>query len=236
MPNVTLTTVYDNYAVIPRFTTGWGFACVANVGDKKLLFDTGGDGSILLANMEIFEFDLNAIEMVVLSHNHPDHTGGLAALLAANNKIKVYIPKSFPDEVREGINAAGAEYIDVTAPVEICENVHTTGEMGDKIIEQSLVIESDYGLLVLTGCAHPGIVDVLNKAKQICNEDIFCAIGGIHLKDKNETEIRETIVNLRGLLRKIGPSHCSGDLCREVFEKEFAEDYILGGVGNVIGA
>ncbi len=236
MPSVILTTVYDNYAVIPRFVTAWGFSCVAHVGENKILFDTGGDSPTLLANMEIFDIDPNAIDIVVLSHNHQDHTGGLAGLLAINNNVTVYIPKSFPDSVRDGINVTGAEFVDVAGPMEICANVHTTGEMGDKIIEQSLIFDSDYGLLVTTGCAHPGIVDILKRIKEIMDKDILLAIGGFHLRDKNETELMGTIKELRKLVEMIGPSHCSGDLCRELFMREYGKDYIHGGVGNVIGA
>lgn len=236
MPSVILTTVYDNYAVIPRFATGGGFSCVAHVGENKLLFDTGGDSPNLLANMEIFDIDPTAIDIVVLSHNHQGHNSGLAGLLAVNNNVKVYIPKSFPDSVREAINAAGAEFVDVAGPMEICENVHTTGEMGDKIIEQSLIFDSDYGLLVTTGCAHTGIVDILKRIKEIMGKEILLAIGGFHLTDKNETELMGTIKELHKLVEMIGPSHCSGDLSRELFKREYGKDYIHGGVGNVIGA
>jgi len=237
MPNVILTTVYDNYSVIPQLQTGWGFSCVAHAGDNKILFDTGANGSTLLSNMEKFNIDPNMIRIVVLSHNHSDHTGGLIEFLIVNRNVRVFIPKSFPDSTREIITAANAEYVDVTGPMEICECVHTTGELGDGVIEQSLIFESDYGLLVLTGCAHPGIINILKKAREYLKKDLLLALGGFHLKDLGEAELFIIAKELKNLgVQMVGPSHCSGDLCRKVFEDEFEDGFIYGGAGNVVGA
>ncbi len=79
--NVTLITIYDNYQYNPKLKTGWGFSCLVKVNGKNILFDTGGNDSILLGNMEKMNIDPNQIDIVVLSHIHGDHTGGLTEFL-----------------------------------------------------------------------------------------------------------------------------------------------------------
>ena len=62
----------------------------------------------------------------------------------------------------------------------LCKNVYLTGEMGFSIKEQSLILNTPEGLIVITGCAHPGIVEIVKKAKAMLNRDIYLAIGGFH--------------------------------------------------------
>lgn len=82
-PNdLTITDIYDNYPAQAGFTTAWGFVCVIQGTDKTILFDTGSDGAVLLANMAKAGIDPDVIDLVVLSHQHWDHTGISAALSA----------------------------------------------------------------------------------------------------------------------------------------------------------
>jgi len=175
----TITTVYDNYQVNSDLTTAWGFGCVIRTPEKGILFDTGGDSSILLSNMEKMSINPEDIDIVVISHIHGDHVGGLDGFLERNGKVKVYIPAFFPDSLREKIKSRGAEYQDVTGSMKICDNVYTTGEMGTSIKEQSLVLNPREGLVVITGCAHPGVVNIAEKARQILpDKSIYLVMGG----------------------------------------------------------
>jgi hypothetical protein len=76
--SMNLTILFDNNPYDPRLQTGWGFAAWIEYGDRVVLFDTGADGAVLLDNMALLGFDPQAIDIVVLSHEHSDHTGGLA--------------------------------------------------------------------------------------------------------------------------------------------------------------
>lgn len=69
--------LYDNYRADARLETGWGFSCFIKGFQKTILFDVGGNGAVLLRNMEILEYDPSAVDAVVLSHGHYDHIGGL---------------------------------------------------------------------------------------------------------------------------------------------------------------
>jgi 7,8-dihydropterin-6-yl-methyl-4-(beta-D-ribofuranosyl)aminobenzene 5'-phosphate synthase len=113
--------------------------------------------------------------------------------------------------------------------------VYTTGRLGSAIPEQALVIDTDKGLVVITGCAHPGIVDMVRFVKDKFNKDIYMVFGGFHLMDKSDKQVRAIITEFQALgVQKAGPCHCSGDQCIELFKEAYKEDFIDIGVGTVI--
>jgi 7,8-dihydropterin-6-yl-methyl-4-(beta-D-ribofuranosyl)aminobenzene 5'-phosphate synthase len=232
---VTLTTVYDNYSHNPQLGTGWGFACVIEADEHVILFDTGASGGLLLANMEKLKISPSRVEAVVLSHVHGDHTGGLLEFLEKNPRVTVWIPRSFPDAIREEIRHRGTEYVDVSGPDTIFPSVFTTGELGTGIKEQALLLRTARGQVVLTGCAHPGIVEMVKAAKIQTGEDIYLVIGGFHLGGASESEVISIINSLKALgVKKAAPCHCSGQRTRELFEQHYGNEYIANGVGKVI--
>lgn len=232
---ISIITVYDNYQADPRFRTGWGFSALIKTESQNILFDTGADSSTLLSNMERLEISPKQIDRVVLSHIHGDHTGGLDGILEKNKNIIVYIPNSFPDSMRREIESYGAKYKNIKEPAEISKNIYSTGELGIWIKEQSLIINTDKGLVVITGCAHPGVVNIVKKAKELVNENIYLVLGGFHLAGTSDIELKNIIADFRKLeVQKVAPCHCSGDRCRELFKEEYKEDFIANGVGKII--
>ena len=232
---VTVITVCDNYRHDPNLETGWGFSCLVEADGMKLLFDTGAEGSLLLKNMEKLGTDPKEIDAVVLSHAHADHTGGLDDFLKANSNLKVYLPRSFPDSFKKKVESSEAEVVEVSDSMSICERVSTTGELGTSIKEQSLIVKTSKGLVVITGCAHPGILDILRHAKKITGENIYLVLGGFHLLDSSEAQLEQVIKGFRELgVQKVAPCHCSGDRTRELFQREYGEDFIANGVGKTI--
>ena len=185
---ITLTIVYDNRSVDARLGTAWGFACLIETDTATILFDTGGDGRLLMSNLTTLEIDPQAIDAVVLSHVHNDHTGGLDRLLAANDRLTVYLPKSFPVSFKTRIHNP---IVEVSEPMTIADHIRTTGELGTTIVEQVLIIETRRGLIVLTGCAHPGIVEIVRAAKAFGNVDQV--MGGFHLADYSAAEVEDVI-------------------------------------------
>jgi len=233
---ISITTVYDNYKTDPSLKTGWGFSCLIKMSGENILFDTGADSETLLSNMERMGIDLTEINTTVLSHIHGDHIGGLEGILERNGNVKVYIPGSFPSSMREMISSYGGESIDITEPFQIAEGVYSTGELGDWIKEQSLIINSERGLVIITGCAHPGIVNIIQKAKQLFPEkEVFLVLGGFHLSSFSDFQLQDIIQDFRELrVQKAAPCHCSGDRCRQLFKQEYKENFIENGVGKVI--
>lgn len=230
-----LTTVYDNYRHGQGLRTGWGFSCWIELEGETILFDTGGDSETLLGNMEKLGKDPEEIGKIVLSHAHGDHTGGLEGVLRINPKVIVYVPSSFPDEFNEDVKSYGAEIVEIRDSEKISEGVSTTGELGTWTKEQALVINSPEGLVLMTGCAHPGIVRMIREVKRMAEGEIYLVMGGFHLDGESDLELRRIIRSFREMsVRKAAPCHCSGQRARELFGKEYGEDYIENGVGRAI--
>ncbi len=131
------------------------------------MFDTGADSNILLDNMRQLKLDTARIDAVVLSHNHSDHVGGLDGFLEKNPDVVVYLPASFPDSFKDQVRSFGAETVEISEAGELAAGLYSTGEMGHELKEQSLILTTGEGLVVLTGCAHPGIVNIVRKAGEI---------------------------------------------------------------------
>jgi len=230
---LTITILYDNNEYDERLETAWGFACLVEGPDKTILFDTGGDSAMLLRNMRTLGIDPQDVDVVVISHIHYDHVGGLPGFLEENHDVTVYLPECLPESIKETVREAGAELVEVHEPVEICEHVYSTGELGDLIKEQSLVIETAQGLVVITGCAHPGVVNVVREAKDMLGGDVHLVLGGFHLCWMNLLQVRNIVEGVKDEgVEQVAPCHCSGDLARSTFEKVYGEDFILVGVGS----
>jgi len=75
--HITMTVLYDNYVYSKGLKSDWGFSCVVMGTEKNILFDTGTKGDLLLSNIEKLRVKPKDIEIIVLSHNHRDHIGGL---------------------------------------------------------------------------------------------------------------------------------------------------------------
>ena len=229
-PEITLISIYDNYQINPELKTAWGFGLVIETPFEKILFDTGSDSSVLLFNMKKLGIDPKSIDKVVISHIHGDHLGGLEGFLEENNKVTVFIPNSFPDSIRNMIKSYKADFVNVSDSIKISDFIFSTGELYGPPEEQSLVINSKKGLIVITGCAHPGIVNVVKKAKEMFPEkNIYLVLGGFHHPPK------KVVYELKKLkVEKVAPSHCSGDLIIEAFKEEYKENFIKNGVGRII--
>jgi len=226
---------YDNNPYKKRLTTAWGFSCVIRGTENTILFDTGGDGSILLTNLEKLGINLKEIDLVVLSHIHGDHVGGLSSFLEKNPEVVVYLPKSFPRGFKDGVMEYGAKVVEVQESLKICEGVYSTGELGTWIKEQSLIIHMEKGLIVITGCAHPGIVKIVNKVKDLVKGDVLLVMGGFHLGGESKGEIEKIVSSFRKLeVSYVGPCHCSGDAARQLFKEEYSENFVNIGVGRVV--
>ena len=233
--DLTITMLYNNVPQNERLTTAWGMSCLIEGLKKNILFDTGGDGHILLSNMKKLGKEPGLIDIVVLSHPHGDHTGGLGAFLGSGARVELFLPKSFPESFKSQARALGCKVISVDGPTEIMKGVYSTGEMGTGIKEQALILETSEGLNVITGCAHPGVVNMVKRAKEISALEVNLVMGGFHLMELSEAQVAEVIKELKVLgVRKVGPSHCTGDRAISMFRQEWPDDFIELGCGGII--
>ncbi len=238
-----ITILFDNYPykeglapldskLLTGLETGWGFSCLLKGLEKTILFDTGADGRVLLSNMEKLGIEPKSIDTIFLSHEHWDHTGGLTTLLNKRSDYFIYLPKSFSTGFKSSVREYGAKIVDVDKSVEICKDAYSTGEMGVSLKEQSLIVKTAHGLIGITGCAHPGIVNILKKIKQLFTEEIYLIMGGFHLGGYSDKELKEIVKEFKTMgVMKTAPSHCSGDRCMKLFKEEYGDNFVELGVG-----
>jgi 7,8-dihydropterin-6-yl-methyl-4-(beta-D-ribofuranosyl)aminobenzene 5'-phosphate synthase len=230
-----ITVVYNNVPHSPGLVTAWGFAAVIATGTDTVLFDTGGVGATLLANFDRLGIDPKSIDAVVLSHIHGDHTGGLDDFLARRPDVTVYLPQSFPPAFRRAVERRGARVETVSEPRRLLGSFYSTGEMRDGPDEQALIVDTSAGLVVVTGCAHPDIVKIARTARAYLHKDIYLLMGGFHLLGRSPARNRASVKALRELgVRKVAPSHCTGDEATRLFREAWGKDFVEGGCGAVI--
>lgn len=230
---VSITILYDNYVFTEGLKSNWGFSCILTGTEKTILFDTGTKSKLFLENIDKLKINPKDVNAVVISHNHGDHTGGLLAFLGKNSDVSVYLPPSCPDSFIQKIKGTGAKVVIPDAPVEICKGVHLTGPMGEKIIEQSMIVDTAEGAVVITGCSHPGIVNIIRKSKSILSKEIYLVFGGFHLLRKSDEELKQIISEFRELgVKKVGPTHCSGERAIQMFRQAYGPGFVQMGVGR----
>ncbi|MCD6230784.1 MAG: MBL fold metallo-hydrolase [Dehalococcoidia bacterium] len=208
-----VTIVYDNEVLRDELISGWGFsALIQGEGIPTMLFDTGGDSFTLLHNMAELGIDSEKLEVVVISHPHSDHTGGLSEILRRNPSTELYVTKSFREK------GVGGKITVVDKATEICKDIFSTGELSG--MEQSLVLRSDYGVFVLTGCSHPGPARILSAASKFGK--LYGIAGGFGHHDPKQFRSFPA-------LSLIYPCHCSA-YKREMI-KMFPDKVVECGVG-----
>lgn len=208
-----LTIIYDNTSSRGDLKADWGFSALIELDNgRKMLFDTGSSGEILLSNMYKLNIDPKDIQAVFISHYHWDHTGGLASFLRKNSSVEVWIPPSFR------MQGEAKNVIEVKVPMELYSGVYSTGELEG--IEQSLCIKTKKGIVVVVGCSHPNMRHILKEASRF--GELYGIIGGMHGTNPE---------SLEGL-SLICPTHCT--MHRKEMKVLYPESYVEGGAGKVI--
>jgi len=151
---------------------------------------------------------------------------------------------------RELAESLGASFRLTKDPVWITERVVTSGEipmvtdyetidvnacvkkdqrfLPDQLQDdQSLFIKSDKGLVVISGCAHRGIINTLIHAQKLTGcDEIYAVVGGIHLFGASDRRLRLTIDELKRLgVQRIGVSHCTGAIASALLSHEFGDSF-----------
>ncbi len=260
-----------------------GFSSLVTVSseeqNRSMLFDFGFSEQGAALNADALNADLNAVEVMALSHGHLDHVGGLEEITRKIGKkdIKLVLhPVAFrgprylkiaedfkitmPSFTREKVSNAGVELVETTEPYSLLDDsVYFLGEIPrktdfekgaanlmfeehgeekqDPINDDTAIIANvkGKGLVVLSGCAHSGIVNTVKYAKEVSGVDkVFAVMGGFHLSGADfDTVVEPTIKGLKEINPDyIIPTHCTGRDAVMAIEKEFSGKFILNMAGT----
>jgi 7,8-dihydropterin-6-yl-methyl-4-(beta-D-ribofuranosyl)aminobenzene 5'-phosphate synthase len=257
---------------------GLSFFIELRAGKKTihLLMDTGPKPDVILHNAKMLGVDLRKTDLIVLSHGHYDHTGGLLGVLKdAGKKMRIIAhPECFRTKlvVKKRLKRAGVPFrlsevkeaggisILTQKSSTIVPGVFVSGEIerttefegvkGFKTVRKHRLV-NDYmpddqalfvmvknkGLVVITGCAHAGLINTIKQAQRVTGSSgVYAAIGGFHLAGASAERIKATIDELRKAgIKTIMPCHCTGKKAITKFSETFGNKCRQLTTGDVVG-
>ncbi len=230
--------LYNNVGSSTNLVSKWGVSIWIEDKDTAVLFDTGGNPSTMWGNLAHSGVDIKKLSKIVISHNHWDHVNGLPIILEKSNYTPDVLVPNFDLKLLEIKNPKGP-LTGIKDPVQINDFIWSTGQMKGSawfgtIHEQSLVIIQNDSIYLLTGCAHPGIVKIVERTiNYLPDKRIDLIIGGFHLMRQSDQRVKEISSKLKRLrVKKIAPSHCTGEQAIKIFKEEWQENFIDFNIGN----
>ncbi len=187
----------------------FGYSVFVRFEGASVLFDTGVTPKALEQNLKTADIDPKSIDVLVLSHNHPDHIGGISYIRKINPDIVVYAAPGQEIDNRPVIRLEDLERI---TPNLYAIRTHTDSPTGGISDELSLVMRTDQGPYLLTGCSHTGVAKIVKKATEIIGQPIFHYTGGARLKLREIEDTEHVAKELTEMnVSQISPGHCSVD-------------------------
>lgn len=156
--------------------------------------------------------------------------GPSAELLSLLNENPV-VYEDRPRDLVAGVSTTGEVFrrTDFERPVSFL--IERDGEMAADLIkeEQALCLSTRKGLVVLTGCGHPGIVNILSQVQMHTGKKLLMAVGGFHLWKAEADVLQRTVDGVRRAgLERVAPMHCTGFAATKLFSDRFPGFFLLG--------
>jgi len=179
----------------------------------------------------------------------PSETGSFGTPFSAPQALQRKVD-SLPDDLQYFDGKIGNAEVDspwksanikrITDISEVAPNISLIRTVSDvkgtlELAEVSLAITTPKGLAVIVGCSHPGIEKILAKASEI-NPNIYTIAGGLHLVDKSDEVVRQTVTNFKEKwkLQRVAAGHCTGHFAQVEITKVFSDKHDHSGLGDVI--
>lgn len=264
----------------------FGFCALIELGDSKVLFDTAKKGDFIEHAQELHA-DIANTKMIVLSHAHYDHCGGLMKYLNMfdGKGRTLYLKDCFFDGATEkyyddiagqkldftdgtpgyfnigikfdqkDVEATGAKVEYMTGDsMELAPGITLYGnfvrnpldpkmliknDKGEYIIdnfdeEVAISVETSKGIIVVSGCSHTGIENIVKAIKDRTGKDVYAVIGGFHLLDATEKQIQNSIDTFSGLgVSHMGVSHCIGEKAKKMFCEQLPDIAFVNTTGSI---
>ena len=210
-----LTVLSENTSVSDALEHEHGLSIHIETPNLRILFDTGA-ACIFRNNAQKLGVDLSKVDLLVISHGHYDHGGGLRTFLEVNSRAKIYLHKqafeAHYSKRTDGIAPIGLDptllpnerFVFCDDQTMIDENIEVFSRVkskrffpscnatllmkrGDEFVpddfahEQNLVVRSNGKTVLIAGCAHKGIVNIVDACKDGFGQYPDYVIGGFHL-------------------------------------------------------
>ena len=233
--SVRVTTLVDNEVWKKGLASTWGLSLYVEMGMKRgrhvILMDTSGSFETFSTNASELGVDLSAVEAIFITHWHGDHCGSLSRVLPLlKQSTAVYVPSESSFGIKDIKEAGGSPQV-CSEPMEFIEGAMSTGDLGG---EHSLFMNvKGNGLVVLAGCSHPGIINIVKRARRVSSVSKVCAvIGGFHISGAHEGNgvgkfFDEIDVGL------VSPCHCTGAEAKDAIARIMGARYVKNGSGRV---
>jgi 7,8-dihydropterin-6-yl-methyl-4-(beta-D-ribofuranosyl)aminobenzene 5'-phosphate synthase len=232
--NIKITGIVDNYSESSKFRSDWGFSTLIKTDYHNILFDAGSDPEVFEHNINLIDPDLKKIDILFISHSHKNHIGAIKYVLKNYRVGNIVIPEEQNEEIENKLREIKVRPIIINKPTSIDEGIYSTGILGEER-EQSLVIPSEKGLILITGCAHSGIKNISEHVEKTFSDKIYMIIGGLHLYKKYDQVLKEDINEINKLQFKyILPSHCTGDTAKKLLKQKLNDRFMDFGAGVTI--
>lgn len=247
--------LYEAASTGPDFVSGHGVSYLVHTDSATILLDVGDNPDGLAVapfaqNMQALGISWDEVDRVVISHPHPDHVGGLPAwrertisfgeLPGGLSERLVFVPHgtTYKGAVHATIPTLPAPDIATTGVISYLE-VLPMSLFAPKGGEQALVVHvAGHGLVLITGCGHPGLERLIERAESLYNEQIVGIVGGLHFLNTATDKLQPQIEFLQSRqpeleLVALSP-HDSGPDALAAFERAFSSGYHILKVGEAI--
>jgi 7,8-dihydropterin-6-yl-methyl-4-(beta-D-ribofuranosyl)aminobenzene 5'-phosphate synthase len=185
--------------------------------------------------MAALEISPDSVDLIFLSHPHWDHVGARDSALEVIPEATVVVHEGFSKHLINNLSALCKALIVVgTEPEPVAAGVYSNGMADSTPPEQAVILDTGGITAVVSGCAHPGIGQIVAHASHFLGKRIDWAIVGSHLLDAAPARTAASVSALQDLgIRYLVPTHCSGVAGTTAFRGAFGTNCFDGGVGRV---